>query len=113
MLRISSLWLLTVLLATCSLVYFQSESQAQAKPRVRALGVVFDATHGPHDAITDVQDVELGHTPRSTGEGKLVAAKGPLITGITTILPQGKNLRDRVFAARSSRNGNGEMTGTT
>jgi L-aminopeptidase/D-esterase-like protein len=47
-----------------------------------------------------------------TGEGKLVVGKGPVRTGVTAILPQGKDFRGRVFGAWYSMNGNGEMTGT-
>ena len=37
---------------------------------------------------------------------------GPVRTGVTAILPRGKNSRDAVFAGYFSLNGNGEMTGT-
>ena len=36
--------------------------EAQAKPRARDLGIPFDGTPGPLNAITDVQGVEVGHT---------------------------------------------------
>jgi D-aminopeptidase len=105
--------MLTTLLATCGLLSFQPKSQAQPKPRARALGVPFDGTPGAFNAITDVKGVEVGHTTLISGEGKLVVGKGPVRTGVTAIFPQGKNFRDRVFAAWFSLNGNGEMTGTT
>jgi D-aminopeptidase len=47
-----------------------------------------------------------------SGEGKLVVGKGPVRTGVTAILPRGRDLRDPVFAGWFSLNGNGEMTGT-
>lgn len=38
-------------------------ASAQTKPRARDLGVPFDGTPGPNNAITDVKGVEVGHTP--------------------------------------------------
>src|SRR5215211_7300713 len=84
-----------------------------SKPRARDLGVPFEGTPGPLNAITDVKGVEVGFTTLVSGEGKLVAGRGPIRTGVTAILPQGKNFRGRLFAAWHTLNGNGEMTGTT
>jgi L-aminopeptidase/D-esterase-like protein len=86
---------------------------AQSKPRSRDLGVPFDGTPGPKNAITDVKGVEVGHTTLISGEGKLVVGKGPVRTGVTAIHPRGKASDDAVFAAWFTLNGNGEMTGTT
>jgi L-aminopeptidase/D-esterase-like protein len=86
---------------------------AQTKPRARDLGVPFDGTPGQLNAITDVKGVEVGYTTLISGEGKLVVGRGPVRTGVTAVLPQGKNFRGRVFAAWHTLNGNGEMTGTT
>ena len=86
---------------------------AQNKPRARDLGVPFDGTPGPNNAITDVRGVEVGHTTLISGEGKLVVGKGPVRTGVTAIHPRGKANNDAVFAAWFTLNGNGEMTGTT
>jgi D-aminopeptidase len=83
------------------------------KPRARDLGVPFDGTPGPNNAITDVKGVEVGHTTLISGEGKLVVGKGPVRTGVTAIHPRGKSSNDAVFAAWFTLNGNGEMTGTT
>ncbi|MFB3921869.1 MAG: P1 family peptidase [Terriglobia bacterium] len=96
-----------------SLFAMVSNASGQTKPRARDLGVPFDGTPGPLDAITDVQGVEVGHTTLISGEGKLVVGKGPVRTGVTAILPRGKSLSDPVFAGWFSQNGNGEMTGTT
>jgi L-aminopeptidase/D-esterase-like protein len=95
-------------LALCSLAL-----SAQTKPRARDLGVPFDGTPGPNNAITDVKGVEVGHTTLISGEGKLVVGKGPVRTGVTAIHPRGKTSNDAVFAAWFTLNGNGEMTGTT
>jgi L-aminopeptidase/D-esterase-like protein len=86
---------------------------AQTKPRARDLGVPFDGTPGPNNAITDVKSVEVGHTTLISGEGKLEVGKGPIRTGVTAVLPRGKNSSDPVFGAWFTLNGNGEMTGTT
>src|SRR6266850_2045844 len=86
---------------------------AQTKPRARDLGVPFDGTPGPLNAITDVKGVEVGQTTLISGNGKLVVGSGPVRTGVTAILPRGKASEDSVFAGWFSLNGNGEMTGTT
>jgi len=86
---------------------------AQTKPRARDLGVPFDGTPGANNAITDVKGVEVGHTTLISGEGKLEVGKGPVRTGVTAVLPRGKNSSDPVFSAWFTLNGNGEMTGTT
>jgi D-aminopeptidase len=81
--------------------------------RARALGVPFEGTPGALNAITDVTGVEVGYTTLINGEGKLVVGKGPVRTGVTAILPRGKNsTNDPVYAGVFSLNGNGEMTGT-
>lgn len=81
---------------------------AQNKPRARDLGVPFEGTPGQFNAITDVKGVEVGYTTLISGEGKKA-----IRTGVTAILPQGKDFKGRVFAAWHTLNGNGEMTGTT
>src|SRR5688572_3676737 len=88
-------------------------ASAQTKPRARDLGVQFDGTPGPLNAITDVAGVEVGMTTIVRGEGALRVGEGPVRTGITAILPRGKASGDPVMAGWFSLNGNGEMTGTT
>ncbi|CAN5862922.1 P1 family peptidase [soil metagenome] len=83
------------------------------KPRARDLGVPFDGTPGHFNAITDVAGVEVGQVTLNSGEGKLTVGKGPVRTGVTAVLPRGKNSSDQVFAGWFTLNGNGEMTGTT
>jgi L-aminopeptidase/D-esterase-like protein len=81
--------------------------------RARALGIPFDGTPGPLDAITDVAGVTVGYTTLIDGEGKLDVGKGPVRTGVTAILPRGQeSFNDPVYAGVFSLNGNGEMTGT-
>jgi L-aminopeptidase/D-esterase-like protein len=103
---------LLALLLTLTLLTVTLAAHAQ-KPRARDLGVPFDGTPGPNNAITDVAGVEVGHTTIISGEGKLVVGKGPVRTGVTAIHPRGKSSNDAVFAAWFTLNGNGEMTGTT
>lgn len=86
---------------------------AQTKPRARDLGVPFDGTPGLYNAITDVKGVEVGHTTLISGSGKLKVGEGPVRTGVTAVLPRGKDSLDPVFGAWFTLNGNGEMTGTT
>jgi D-aminopeptidase len=93
---------------------FRAQEKMQAKPKARDLGIPFDGTPGPFNAITDVVGVAVGHTTLISGDGKLVIGKGPVRTGVTAVLPRGKDtMMDPVFAGWFSQNGNGEMTGTT
>jgi len=88
-------------------------SAPTAEPRARDLGVPFDGTPGPLNAITDVAGVLVGHTTLISGSGKLEVGQGPIRTGVTAVLPRGHDsLSNPVFAAWFSQNGNGEMTGT-
>ena len=87
---------------------------AAPRPRARDLGVPFDGTPGPLNAITDVAGVLVGHATLISGSGKLVVGKGPVRTGVTAILPLGLDSIQRFsFAGWFAENGNGEMTGTT
>src|SRR5205823_3490336 len=81
--------------------------------RARDLGIPFEGTPGKLNAITDVPGVEVGYTTLISGEGKLEVGKGPVRTGVTAILPRGRDaMNDPVFAGYFSLNGNGEITGT-
>ncbi len=80
-------------------------------PRARALGIPFDGTPGPNNAITDVAGIAVGHTTIIRGEGKLIPGEGPIRTGVTAILPRPKGNWDFVMAATFNQNGNGDMTG--
>lgn len=104
---------LCVLMTMGALSLAPAIDQPGNKPRARDLGIPFDGTPGPLNAITDVQGVEVGQVTLISGEGKLVVGQGPVRTGVTVIFPQGKSFRDRLFGAWFALNGNGEMTGTT
>lgn len=83
------------------------------RPRARDLGIPLDGTPGPLDAITDVPGVEVGYATLVHGDGPLVPGEGPVRTGVTAVLPLGRDGVGRSCPAGwSSFNGNGEMTGT-
>ena len=83
------------------------------KPRARAIPVPLDGEPGPFNAITDVPGVEVGYATIIEGEGPLVVGKGPVRSGVTAILPRGRDgVATPVFAGSHSLNGNGELTGT-
>jgi D-aminopeptidase len=85
-----------------------------AEPRARDLGIPFDGSPGPFNAITDVAGVIVGHTTLISGSGKLKVGEGPVRTGVTAVLPRGlDSMTNPVFAGWFTQNGNGEMTGTT
>ena len=61
---------------------------------------------------TDVAGVEVGYRTLISGEGALVRGEGPVRTGVTAILPRGRqDTATPVFGGYHSLNGNGEMTG--
>src|SRR5579885_1947720 len=99
------------LVVSCLVVSFVS-APALAQTRARDLGVPFEGTPGPRNAITDVAGVEVGHTTLISGDGALKVGTGPIRTGVTAVLPRGKDLGASVFAGIFSLNGNGEMTGS-
>ena len=103
------LWLATVV-AVSMLLAVPASAQ---KPRARDLGVPFEGTAGPLNAITDVAGVEVVHTTLIRGSGTRVIGEGPVRTGVTAVFPRGTDAPNPVFAAWFSLNSDGEMTGTT
>ncbi|MGE5519047.1 MAG: P1 family peptidase, partial [Candidatus Dadabacteria bacterium] len=81
------------------------------KKRARDFGVPFDGNTGKWNAITDVEGVSVAHVTLIEGEGILQEGKGPVRTGVTAILPRGKDFAP-VYANWYALNGNGELTGT-
>jgi D-aminopeptidase len=80
-----------------------------AEPRARDLGIPFEGTPGPLNAITDVAGVTVGQVTliKDLTDGRKVR------TGVTAILPRGRATLDvPVFGGWFALNGNGEMTGT-
>jgi D-aminopeptidase len=107
-------FLLMICGGTLAFAHLHAQDTPHSKPRARDLGVPFDGTPGPLNAITDVAGVAVGHTTLISGEGKLQIGEGPIRTGVTAVLPRGKDsMNDPGFAGWWSLNGNGEMTGTT
>lgn len=81
--------------------------------RARDLGLNFPGETGPYNAITDVPGVEVGYKTIIQGDGPVEVGKGPVRTGVTAILPRGKQEKMHpIWAGQYSMNGNGEMTGT-
>ncbi|HEU4419927.1 MAG TPA: P1 family peptidase [Planctomycetota bacterium] len=112
------LWPAGPLLAACALPPPPSPPAATAPPhadsgtprqRARDLGIHIGALRsGPHDAITDVAGVAVGHaTVRREGQQVLN-------TGVTVILPHGGNpFAEKVPAALHVANGFGKLMGGT
>jgi len=103
-----------VLLLASLLSCLACAAESTPRPRARDLGVPFDGTPGPLNAITDVEGVRVGHTTLISGSGKLVVGKGPVRTGVTAVLPRAPaDMMDHfAFAGWFAQNGAGEMTGT-
>lgn len=74
--------------------------------RLRDLGFgIGSLPTGPHNAITDVPGVLVGHTT-------LISDEPPVArTGVTVIMPHAEIWREHVFAGVHTLNGFGEMTG--
>ncbi len=88
-----------------------SQIIADETSRARDWGIPFEGVPGPLNAITDVTGVEVGYSTIISGNGALTVGQGPVRTGVTAILPRGKNAEDPVYAGSFVLNGNGEMTG--
>jgi D-aminopeptidase len=97
---------------TLAALLFAAPALAEPRPRARDLGVPFDGTPGPGNAVTDVAGVLVGHETIVRGDGALVVGEGPVRTGVTAIYPKGRDDRGLVPAGWFSLNGNGELTGT-
>ncbi|MGB7760241.1 MAG: P1 family peptidase [Bryobacteraceae bacterium] len=105
-------WLVIPLLLLLTMEVRAQSHDAPARPRARVLGVPFDGTPGPLNAITDVPNVEVGNTTLISGNGAPGSIDKAVRTGVTVVLPRGKQNADPVYAGWFSLNGNGEMTGT-
>jgi D-aminopeptidase len=89
---------------------FSHGASGEAPGRGRDIGIPFDGTTGPLNAITDVEGVTVGQVTiiEDLPDNRAVR------TGVTAILPLGKASGEQpVFAGWFALNGNGEMTGTT
>jgi len=91
-----------------------SSTDPGRKPRPRELGIVLGTLEpGPHNAITDVPGVRVGHVT-IIDDGSSDPPRGPARTGVTVVLPHGGNLfREKVPAAFHVINGYGKAAGST
>ena len=94
-----------------SVLLMSGAALAEFKERARDLGVPFEGTPGPLNAITDVRGVEVGQVTLISGDGPLKVGTGPVRTGVTVVLPRGKEDNKPVYGGFYNLNGNGEMTG--
>jgi D-aminopeptidase len=97
-----------LLLIVCASIHLLASAQNK---RARDYGIPFNGITGTNNAITDVAGVTIGQTTIIKGEGALVKGVGPVRTGVTAILPHGKEFIP-VYANWYTLNGNGDMTGT-
>jgi D-aminopeptidase len=83
------------------------------RPRAADLGLKIGLLpQGPHNSITDVDGVTVGHVTLVDGEGTLKIGEGPVRTGVTVILPhQGDIFKEKVTAAVHVINGFGKSVG--
>src|SRR5688572_14372295 len=98
-------------LLTFLLLFVLSLPASSQVKRARDYGIPFEGTPGKLNAITDVAGLTVGHVTIIKGDGPLIKDKGPVRTGVTAILPRGKEFAP-VYANWYALNGNGDMTGT-
>ncbi|HYX46114.1 MAG TPA: P1 family peptidase [Sphingomicrobium sp.] len=75
----------------------------QGGQRARDLGIPFEGTPGPLNAITDIRGVEVGQ--------KTLVQGSAVRTGVTIVFPRGHSDLRPVYGGFFDLNGNGEMTG--
>ena len=84
----------------------------EGRQRARDLGIIIGHYQpGPHNAITDVKGVKVGHTTLIQGEGPLKPGEGPVRTGVTVVIPREDVWHKKVAAGAFVFNGTGEVTG--
>jgi L-aminopeptidase/D-esterase-like protein len=92
----------------------RSMKTPSGKPRARSLGVRLRGNPGIRNAITDVPGVAVGYITLIEGHGPTRVGQGPVRTGVTAILPRGREgVGTPCAAGFTSLNGNGEMTGVS
>lgn len=101
-----------VFLLVFMLPMLHAQESETGKPRARDLGIPFDGTPGPLNAITDVPGGSVGYKTIIRGTGNLKSDTGPVRTGVTVILPT-QNFTDMKVLPASvfSLTGMGEMSG--
>ncbi|MBV9168589.1 MAG: P1 family peptidase [Chloroflexi bacterium] len=85
----------------------------ESRPRARDLGLhIGPFSPGPHNAITDVPGIRVGHITLISGDGPLRIGHGPVRTGVTAIVPPGDDwYAEPVEAGNFVFNGAGTTTG--
>ena len=85
----------------------------EGRPRAADLGLnIGILPRGPHNTITDVPGVTVGHVTLIQGDGALEVGKGPIRTGVTVIRPHDGNIfRRKVTGAVHVINGYGKSVG--
>ena len=96
---------LTSLFLACSIRGVKAEStELDIRARARDIGIqIGSLPTGPHNAITDVAGVKVGHVTLNEGDS--------IRTGVTAILPSDDIWTARLFGAAHTIHGNGEATG--
>ena len=96
-----------VALACILAITLEAQSAPEQRPRARDIGVVVGVLPaGPHNAITDVAGVKVGHATLIKGDN--------VRTGVTAILPHDGNLfQEKVPGAIVAGNGFGKLLGST
>lgn len=86
---------------------------SEPRSSVRDIGLTIgELAPGPHNAITDVTGVKVGHCTVRFGEGDLKRGQGPARTGVTAIIPQeGDCFKRKLEAAAYVINGFGKSIG--
>lgn len=96
---------LTGVFFACSIYSANVEStDPDIRARARDIGIeIGNLPTGPHNAITDVPGVKVGHVTLNEGDS--------IRTGVTAILPSDDIWKARLFGAAHTIHGNGEATG--
>jgi D-aminopeptidase len=103
--------LLLVSTLVAAFLSYAAGAATEVAVRARGLGIPFEGTPGPNNAITDVPGVEVGQVTHVSGDGPLKVGTGPVRTGVTVVLPRGRGSADSVYGGFFDLNGNGELTG--
>lgn len=84
------------------------------RKRVRDLGILIgEYEPGPHNSITDIKGVKVGHATLIEGSGRRKPGNGPVRTGVTVILPNDDVYNKKVIGGSFILSGAGEVTGLT
>ncbi len=97
--------ILTGIFFVCSTYNANAEpADLETRARARDIGILIGSIPtGPHNAITDVAGVKVGHVTLNEGD--------TIRTGVTAILPNDDIWTARLFGAAHTIHGNGEATG--